>query len=83
MNSEVEVKVTRNYQVTLPSIIRDKLGIEQGDYVVISIEANGKVTLRRKIPLKELKGVWDREMDEIMKQVKRTWSRWKRSIKSL
>ena len=29
------VKVTRNYQITIPAIIREKVGIKEGDYVEI------------------------------------------------
>jgi antitoxin PrlF len=39
-------KVTRNYQVTIPSDIRRKLGIKVGDVLVIEIE-DGKAVIKK------------------------------------
>lgn len=39
-------KVTRNYQITIPSDIRKKLGIKVGDVLVIEIE-DGKAVIKR------------------------------------
>jgi len=38
-----EVKVTRNYQVTIPAEVRGKLGIRVGDKVVVSLEGDSVV----------------------------------------
>ncbi|MBS7653395.1 MAG: AbrB/MazE/SpoVT family DNA-binding domain-containing protein [Candidatus Bathyarchaeia archaeon] len=45
-----KVKVTRNYQITIPREIRRKMGIEEGSYV--SIEAVNETTtvLKRVLP---------------------------------
>jgi len=32
-----KVKVTRNYQVTIPEAVRKRLGIREGDYVSIEV----------------------------------------------
>jgi AbrB family looped-hinge helix DNA binding protein len=38
------VKVTRNFQVTIPAIIRDKIGLKEGDVVkVIYDEREGVI----------------------------------------
>lgn len=37
------MKVTRNYQVTIPADVRSKLGIKVGDKVVVSLEGDGFV----------------------------------------
>ncbi len=39
-------KVTRNFQVTLPSDIRDATGIREGDRILFTTE-DGKVELRK------------------------------------
>ncbi|WP_099209227.1 AbrB/MazE/SpoVT family DNA-binding domain-containing protein [Thermococcus henrietii] len=39
-------KVTRNYQITIPSEIRKKLGIKVGDILLVEVE-DGKVVLKK------------------------------------
>ncbi len=39
-------KVTRNYQITIPSDIRKKLGIKVGDVLIIEIE-DGKAVIKK------------------------------------
>jgi AbrB family looped-hinge helix DNA binding protein len=39
-------KVTRNYQITIPSDVRKKLGIKVGDVLVVDVE-DGKVVLKK------------------------------------
>ena len=34
----MKVKVTRNFQITIPSEIREKLGIKEGDFVDIALD---------------------------------------------
>jgi AbrB family looped-hinge helix DNA binding protein len=44
------VKVTRNFQVTIPAIIRDKIGLKEGDIVkVIYDEREGVIRI---VPMK-------------------------------
>lgn len=71
------VKVTRNYQVTKPEDVRRELEIEEGDYV--SIEALGRTmaVLKRVIPVEDLEGSWDEEMDRVMEGVRGLWKAWK------
>ena len=71
------MKVTRNYQVTIPEEVRKKLGIEEGDYV--SIETSGKTSaiIRRIFPVEGLAGAWDEEMDKAMEEVRKLWSTWR------
>ena len=52
-----EVKVTRNYQITIPKVIAEKLGIKIGDKVIVIYE-NGDIKIRPKnISIKSLKGI--------------------------
>ncbi|MGC9119278.1 MAG: AbrB/MazE/SpoVT family DNA-binding domain-containing protein, partial [Thermoproteus sp.] len=49
------VKVTRNYQITIPAEYRKKLGIEIGDVVTIYLEGDRLVLVparRRRITFK-------------------------------
>ena len=74
--SEV-VKVTRNYQVTIPAIVRDKLGIKEGDLVrIVYDESEGvakiipirrkrtTVRLGRKISVEEIERLIEEALDE-------------------
>jgi len=71
------VKVTRNYQVTIPAPIRSKVGIKEGDIVkIIYDESEGviklvplkrrRATIRvdRKISVEEIEGAIGELMDE-------------------
>ncbi|MEZ0318983.1 MAG: AbrB/MazE/SpoVT family DNA-binding domain-containing protein [Pyrobaculum sp.] len=34
------VKVTRNYQITIPAEVRRRLGIREGDFLVVEVEGD-------------------------------------------
>jgi len=72
-----KVKVTRNYQVTIPEDVRKKLGIEEGDYVSIEIWGKTLAVIKRVVPVEDLAGAWDEEMDKMMEDVRKLWKTWK------
>ncbi|MGQ9722219.1 MAG: AbrB/MazE/SpoVT family DNA-binding domain-containing protein [Candidatus Jordarchaeum sp.] len=72
-----KVKVTRNYQITIPRTVRKELEIKEGDYVSIEVSGKGVAVLKRIIPVEDLAGAWDEEMDKIMEDVGKQWKRWK------
>jgi len=72
-----KVKVTRNYQVTIPEDVRKKLGIEEGDYVSIETLGEKLAVIKRVLPVEDLAGAWDEEMDKIMEDVRKSWKTWK------
>ena len=72
-----KMKVTRNYQVTIPQEVRKKLGIEEGDYVSIDTLSKTSAIIKRIIPVEDLAGAWDEEMDKIMKDVRKLWETWR------
>jgi len=72
-----KVKVTRNYQITLPRDVRKKMGIEEGDYVSIEPINNTTAVMKRFLPIEDLAGAWDEEMDRIMEDVRKLWKTWK------
>jgi len=72
-----KVKVTRNYQVTLPEEVRKRMAIEQGEYVEIVPVDRRRALLRKIIPVEKLAGTWDEEMDEIMEEIRKLWRSWK------
>jgi len=41
-----KVKVTRNYQVTIPSSVRNVLGIKEGDILEVYVE-NDKIVMKK------------------------------------
>jgi len=43
----MKVKVTRNFQITIPAEIREKLGIREGDYVEVTLsEHEGAIIVK-------------------------------------
>jgi AbrB family looped-hinge helix DNA binding protein len=70
-----KVKVTRNYQVIIPASIRDRLGIKEGDVLIVYVEddkivfrklsdTRKRLTFGRKLTLKDIeagieRGVFD------------------------
>lgn len=71
------VKVTRNYQVTIPAIVRDKLGIREGDLVrIVYDEQEGvakiipvrkrRITVRlgRDVSVEEIERIIEESLDE-------------------
>lgn len=43
----VKVKVTRNYQITIPAEIRRKIGLKEGEEVEVSLDESGRVLIER------------------------------------
>jgi len=44
------VKVTRNYQVTIPREIRERVGLREGDYLEVSLDRQGRIVMERVKP---------------------------------
>ncbi|WP_338598599.1 AbrB/MazE/SpoVT family DNA-binding domain-containing protein [Sulfolobus tengchongensis] len=68
-------KVTRNYQVTIPSEIREKLNIKEGDYVVFELRGDEVVikaykkpwttiSLGRKVSVEEIEEIADKVFED-------------------
>ena len=77
---EIKVKVTRNYQVTIPSEVRELLGIKVGSYIKFIIDPDTKrvyieraITERKRLRLgkrldpEEIDRIIERGMIECMK----------------
>jgi len=45
--SMVKVKVTRNYQITIPAEIRSKIGLKEGEEVEIYLDESGRILIER------------------------------------
>lgn len=73
------VKVTRNYQITIPEEVRKTVKLKEGESVDIEALDSQRVLVKRVIPLEELEGAWkdDRGVDEAMKEVSDLWKSWK------
>ncbi len=41
------VKVTRNYQVTIPAEIRLKAGVKEGDYLEVYLNEDGCIVMKK------------------------------------
>jgi len=69
----MRVKVTRNFQITIPAEVRRKLGIKEGDYVEVELNEQEKVVLvkpyRRKwTKLKLGKKLTPEEIEDIIRE---------------
>ncbi|MFP3163877.1 MULTISPECIES: AbrB/MazE/SpoVT family DNA-binding domain-containing protein [Acidianus] len=68
-----EVKVTRNYQITIPYNVREKLGIKIGDKLVVYVEGD-KIIIRKKagniasLNLTLGKKITDKEINEAINE---------------
>lgn len=67
-------KVTRNYQVTIPLEIREKLGIKVGDYIMFEVRGDeivikaykrpwSTIKLGRKVSVEEIEEIADKAFD--------------------
>ncbi len=43
----VRVKVTRNYQVTIPAEVRGEAGISIGDYLEVTVDDKGRIVMSK------------------------------------
>ncbi|MFB0563794.1 MAG: AbrB/MazE/SpoVT family DNA-binding domain-containing protein [Candidatus Lokiarchaeia archaeon] len=73
------VKVTRNYQITIPEEIRKKKGIREGDRVIAWLDDDGKIIIEKieGSVVDETFGSW-KEEEEGVKYVDRIREGWKK-----
>jgi len=69
----MRVKVTRNFQITIPVEVRSKLGIKEGDYVEVELDEREGVILvkpyrRRWTTLKLGRRLTPEEIDEVVRE---------------
>jgi len=64
-------KVTRNYQITIPSDVRKKLGINVGDVLVIEIEDGKAVIKKSDLELPLLPGGKGLKVEDIEEAIRR------------
>ena len=68
-----EVKVTRNYQITIPYDVRERLGIKVGDKLVVYLEGD-KIIIKKKagniasLNLTLGKKITDEEINEVINE---------------
>jgi len=58
-----KVKVTRNYQVTIPSSVREKIGIKVGNVLVADVEGDRIIFEKRSGDITKLKFKLGRKFD--------------------
>jgi AbrB family looped-hinge helix DNA binding protein len=76
----MRVKVTRNFQLTIPTGIREKLNLKEGEFVDVSYDENAKVIiirpyrqkwttvkLNRRITEEEINRTVEEALDELTK----------------
>lgn len=70
--------MTRKYQVTIPRKVREKVGIEIGDELLVS--GNGRrVILEKPVDIDRLAGSWTHveSTEKFMEEVREMWKTWK------
>ena len=65
------VKVTRDYQITIPAEIRNKLGIKEGDYLRVDIEDDKIVIIKLEQRRKTVKLGKPLSVEDIEKSIER------------
>ncbi|MEM2988990.1 MAG: AbrB/MazE/SpoVT family DNA-binding domain-containing protein, partial [Candidatus Bathyarchaeia archaeon] len=45
--SVVRVKITRNYQITIPAQVRDELGLKEGEELEVRLDEGGRIIVER------------------------------------
>lgn len=65
------VKVTRNYQITIPKDIRKKLGIEVGDVLRVEVEGDRVLLKKGDVELPVFKGGRGLSVEEIEERIER------------
>lgn len=77
-------KVTRNYQVTLPSDVRESMGIKIGDKIVILPDKNDAVIKKAgKDALDRAFGAWDKSKESGTEYVRKLRSEEEKRLKRL
>lgn len=72
----MRVKVTRNYQITIPSELREKMSIEEGDILLVRAEGEKivitkardelpKIRLGRKLTVSEMERIITESIEEV------------------
>lgn len=65
------VKVTRNYQITIPKDIRKKLGIEVGDVLCVEVEGDRVLLKKGDVELPVFKGGKGLSVEDIEERIER------------
>lgn len=74
-------KVSGRYQIVIPKRVRERLGLQPGDYLLLSVEGDKVVMrLRPRSYAEHLRGlhkeVWqDVEAEDYVRQERETWQR--------
>lgn len=70
--------MTRKFQVTIPRKIREKVGIEIGDELLVS-ESGRTVILEKPIDIEALAGSWTHieSTEKFMEEIREMWKTWK------
>lgn len=64
-------KVTRNYQITIPKEIREKLQINVGDILIVDVEKDRIILRKEDLELPVLKGGKDLSVEDIEASIRR------------
>ncbi|MEM2122410.1 MAG: AbrB/MazE/SpoVT family DNA-binding domain-containing protein [Candidatus Bathyarchaeia archaeon] len=66
------VKITRNFQVTIPAQVRNKLGLREGEEVEVRLDQEGRILIERlpsgRRTLKAGRRLLPEEIEEIIRK---------------
>ncbi len=64
------VKVTRNYQVTIPKEIREKVRLREGDYLEVEVDEQGRIVMtkskRKRMTLRAGRSLTPEEIEKLI-----------------
>jgi AbrB family looped-hinge helix DNA binding protein len=68
------VKVTGKYQVTIPKEIRERIGVNIGDELLVN-RSGRRIVLEKPVDLEDLAGFWAHieSTDAFMKNIRELW----------
>jgi AbrB family looped-hinge helix DNA binding protein len=75
-----KVKVSLKGQIVIPKVIREKVGIKEGDEVIIESSEESVIILKKpKDPVKEMRGLFRRKFKkssvELVKELRKEWDK--------
>jgi AbrB family looped-hinge helix DNA binding protein len=63
------VKITRNYQLTIPKSIRERLGLKEGDIVEIYQEED-KIIIKKLEKIEDIRDFLPKDFDDVLKKMR-------------
>jgi AbrB family looped-hinge helix DNA binding protein len=75
-----KVKVSLKGQIVIPKVVREKVGIKEGDEVIVESSEEGIIIVKKpKEPVREMRGLFKGKFKEssieLVKELRKEWDR--------